>query len=98
MPKALTEQLANPEVLPQFARPNASSLLNANIRESEMTTTLEDLEAAQARAKSLIDDHNSTVRQVRPAGQGGAARTPRAMTRSVIFARFLLWRRCAVSG
>jgi len=65
MPKALTEQLANPEVLPQFARPNASSLLNANIRESEMTTTLEDLEAAQARAKSLIDDHNSTVRQER---------------------------------
>merc|ERR1719197_2399834 len=40
---------------PAYARPNATSLLNSQIRDSELATTLSDATAAAARAKALID-------------------------------------------
>jgi len=55
----------DPTETPAYARPNATSLLAANIKESELTTTLEDQTAAQARAKALIDEHSATLRQDR---------------------------------
>ena len=50
---------------PAYARPNASSLLTSNIRDSELATTLSDQSAAAARAKALIDEHADNLRSDR---------------------------------
>jgi hypothetical protein len=50
---------------PAYARPNASSLLTSQIRDSELATTLSDQSAAAARAKSLIDEHADNLRSDR---------------------------------
>jgi hypothetical protein len=47
---------------PAYARPNASSLLHSNMKDSELATTLSDQTAAQSRAKALLDDHTDTLR------------------------------------
>ena len=49
---------------PAFAKPTTTSLLAANIRDSELVTTLNDNKAAQARAKELVDEHGAHLRQV----------------------------------
>jgi len=47
---------------PAYAKPNASSLLTSQIRDSELATTLSDQSAAAARAKALIDEHTDQLR------------------------------------
>ena len=51
--------------VPPFARPNASSLLSANIKESEMLTTLQDRSTAVSRTAALLDSHSTALRNER---------------------------------
>lgn len=50
---------------PAYTRPNATSLLSSNIRDSELATTLSDHNTASARAKALIDGHADELRMDR---------------------------------
>ena len=47
---------------PAYTRPNATSLLASQMKESELATTLSDNNTAAARAKSLLDDHTDQLR------------------------------------
>ena len=49
---------------PAYTRPNATSLLASQMKESELATTLSDNNTAAARAKSLLDDHTEVPREL----------------------------------
>ena len=86
---AFTSLDGDPAGDPAFARPNATSLIASNIRESEMTTTLLDQSAAASRAKSLIDDHADAQRGAREADPGRFAMPPGATASAMSMQRML---------
>ena len=50
------------ELIPPFARPTASFVLKENLRDSELATTLADVNTSKDRAAQLLDEHSQTLR------------------------------------
>uniref|UniRef100_A0A7S2NCQ1 Spermatogenesis-associated protein 4 n=1 Tax=Haptolina brevifila TaxID=156173 RepID=A0A7S2NCQ1_9EUKA len=74
---------------PAYTRPNASSLLASNIRESEMSTTLQDQTTAASRAKSVIDEHGDMLRSMRETEPSRYALPPGGTSSAVSMQRML---------